>query len=136
MKYFFLLLFTTNICNCFSQQTDSAFVFKGFGAGGSTASLHHYSRMVDTLKYVTKVKMDVTALDTLNYLMAQIKPRKHRQQKIGPSFYASVYINGVERRIALVPRWAIIDLENKRQYSFSNTPYAAIYDRFITRHYQ
>lgn len=141
MKYLFSLLLVTAVSTCFAQEpgsifADSAFVFKGFSAGGSTTSLQYNSRMVDTLKYVTKVQLDAGSLDTLNYLMAQVKPNKHHQQKIGPGYYASIYKSGQEKRIALVPGWAILDLKNKQQYVFRNTPYAAIYERFIKRNYK
>jgi len=57
-------------------------------------------------------------------------------QKIGPSFYASVIKNGDERRIALLPRWAVIDLSKKRQYVFKDSSYEAMYQRLIDTNYR
>jgi hypothetical protein len=114
---------------------DSAIVFKGYGYGGSTANLKWNSRAVDTIRTVTKVELQKEYLDTLNYLIQKVKAQRHNQQKVGPSFYASIYIKGQERRIAIVPRFGIIDLNNKKQFIFRNTPYSKIFDRFVEKNY-
>ena len=139
MKFYSLLLFTTISFASFSQApkifADAAYIFKGLNYGGSTASLWYYSKAVDTAQNVTKIQLNKNWLDTLNYLVSQVKSKKHYQQKVGPSFYASIIKDGQERRLAIVAGWAIIDLRNKRQYVFRDTPYFEIYRRFVDRNY-
>ena len=141
LKYYFLLIFPlTSFCS-FAQQTeksfvDTAFAYQGFGSGGTTANLWFYSKAVDTMQNVTKRQLDAESLDTLNLLLGNVKSKRHFQQKIGPSYYASLFVGVLERRIAIVPDWAIIDLANKRQYVFRNTPYAGIYNRFVDRNFR
>ena len=140
MKFWFFLFFgMTTICS-FGQQTDktfadTVFIFKGFGSGGTTASLWFYSKAVDTMSNVARIQLNTQYLDTLNFLVGQVKPKKHFQQKVGPSFYASITKNSQERRIAIVPGWGIIDLRNKKQYAFRDTPYSEIYNRFVDKNY-
>ena len=127
--------------NSFAQSpaasfADTVFVYNGFGVGGTTASLRYYSHAVDTMRNVTKVQLTKEYVDTLNYLLAHVVSKKHFQQKIGPSFYASVIKNGDERRIALLPRWAVIDLSKKRQYVFKDSSYEAMYQRLIDTNYR
>jgi hypothetical protein len=141
MRFWFLLLFTiAGLCS-YSQQVDKSFadtgfIYKGFGSGGTTANLWFYSKAVDTIPSVTKFKLNAQALDTLNFLIGHIKSKRHFQQKIGRSFYAIIIKEGQERRIAIVPNWAIIDLQNKRQYVFRSTPYFEIYNRFVDENYR
>ena len=141
MKFLFLLLFTAITVCSYSQLAgnsfaDTAFIYKGFGSGGTTANLWFYSKAVDTIQSVTKSQLDTEYLDTLNYLIEHVKSKRHFQQKIGPSFYASIIKDGRERRIAIVPNWAIIDLENKRQFVFRGTPYFEIYYRFVDEEFR
>src|ERR1700676_176463 len=115
MKYSFLLLFAVTNLNLYSQRTDgtfadAAFIYKGFGSGGTTASLWFYSKAVDTARNVTRSQLSTWLLDTLNFLVGHVKSSRHFQQKVGPSFYASIIKTSKERRIAIVPEWAIIDL--------------------------
>jgi hypothetical protein len=135
--YSFLLLTVMSFCS-FAQQADkpfadTAFVYKGFGSGGTTANLGYYSKAVDTMQNVTRNQLDAPSLDTLNFLVRHVKSNRHFQQKVGRSYYLSIINDGQERRIAVIPDWAIIDLENKRQYVFRNTPYAEVYNRFVER---
>lgn len=141
MRFYFLLLFTTLTICSYSQPpvisfADTAFIYKGFGSGGTTANLLFYSKAVDTIGSVTKIQLTAESLDTLNYLMKHVKSKRHSPKKIGPGFYASIIKNGQERRIAIVPNWAIIDLQNKRQFVFRGTPYFEIYKRFVDRNYR
>ena len=141
MKFWFLLLFTMLSFCSLSQQTgktfaDTAFIYKGFGSGGTTANLWFYSKAIDTIQNVTKIQLNIQFLDTLNFLIGQAKSKRHFQQKVGRSFYASIIKDGQERRIAIVPNWAIIDLQNKRQYVFRDTPYFEIYNRFVDKNYR
>jgi hypothetical protein len=130
----------TSLCS-YSQQTgksfaDTAFIYKGFGSGGTTANLRFHSKAIDTIRNVAKIQLNGPSLDTLNFLIAHVKSERHFQQKVGPSFYASIIKDAQERRIAVVPNWAIIDLKNKRQYVFRDTPYAGIYYRFMEKNYR
>jgi thiol-disulfide isomerase/thioredoxin len=141
MKFWFLLLFTVASFCSYCQKTDktfadTAFVYKGFDLGGTTINLWFYSKAVDTIKNITKIQLNGQSTDTLNFLIRHIKPKRHFQQKVGRSFYASIIKDGQERRIAIVPNWAIIDLENKIQYVFKDTPYAEIYSRFVDKNYR
>ena len=104
--------------------------------GGSTASLWFFSRYVDTVRNVVKSQLPAPYLDTLNFLMGQVRSSRHFQQKIGPSYYAVVIKDGQERRMAMVPGWAIIDLSKKRQYVFRHTPYFELYERFLEKNYR
>ncbi|WP_041257671.1 hypothetical protein [Fibrella aestuarina] len=124
-----------------SQQADkgfadAVFIYKGYALGGSTASLKHHSKAVDTIRHVSKIQLDRQDVDTLKFLIGQVKSKRHFQQKIGPSYYARIIKNGQERRIALVPGWAVIDLQNMRQYVFRDTPYGELYNRFIEKNYR
>ena len=141
MKYFFLSILLATSCFCFSQKSDysfadTLFIYKGFGRGGTTASLWFYSKAVDTISTISKTQLNASSVDTLNYLITKVKSKRHFQQKVGPSFYASITRDGKERRIAVVPNWGIIDLANKRQYVFRDTPYSAIYNRFVDESYR
>ncbi len=141
MKYSFHLLFIVTSLRLYSQQTDevfadTAFIYKGFGSGGTTASLWFYSKAVDTVRMVTRSQLSTRLLDTLNFLFGHVKSKRHFQQKVGPSFYAAIIKNDKERRIAVVPGWAIIDLANKRQYVFRDTPYIGMYNRFVDENYR
>ena len=138
MKFWFLLFFGTTAIYSFGQQTDRSFadivvIFKGLGSGGSTASLWFYSKAADTMSSVSRVQLSTQYLDTLIFLVAQVKPKRHFQQKVGSSFYASIIKDGQERRIAIVPGWGIIDLKKKKQYAFRGTPYFEIYNRFVDK---
>lgn len=136
MKSLFILLFTVITLCSYCQTTgdsfaDTAFIYKGFSSGGSTANLWFYSKAVDTIHNVTKSQLNKKSLDTLNYLIDHIKSKKHFQQKIGRSFYASIIKNGKERRIVIIPNWGIIDLKNKKQFVFKNTKYFEVFTRFV-----
>lgn len=140
MKFWFLLCTMASFCS-YSQQTnktfaDTIFIYKGFSSGGTTANLWFYSKAVDTNRNVTKIQLNAQSLDTLNFLIGHVKSKRHFQQKVGRSFYASIIKDRHERRIAIVPNWAIIDLDNKRQYVFRDTPYAEIYNRFVDKNYR
>lgn len=141
MKFWFLLLFTAVSLGSYSQHgnkpfADKAFIYRGFSSGGTTASLRYYSKAVDTIRGITKTQLDAESLDTLNFLIAHVKSKRHFQQKIRPAFYASIINDGRERRIAIAPNWAIIDLQNKREYVFRGTPYFGIYNRFVDKNYR
>jgi len=137
----FVFFGLTKTFNSFAQSAvasfaDTIFIYKGFGVGGTTASLWYYSHAVDTMHNVSKVQLSKKYVDTLNYLLAHVTSKKHFQQKVGPSFYASVVKNGDERRIALLPKWAVIDLSKKRQYVFKDSSYEAMYQRLIDANFQ
>ena len=141
MKFWLLLLFTTMTISSYTQPTtnffaDTTYIYKGFGSGGTTTNLWFYSKAVDTVRSITKSQLDAKYLDTLNYLIEHVKSKRHFQQKIGPSFYASIIKKGRERRIAIVPNWGIIDLQNKRQFIFKGTPYFEIYNRFVDEEFR
>jgi hypothetical protein len=141
MKISFLLLLTMTSFCLYGQHTansfaDTAYIYKGFGAGGTTANLRYYSKAVDTMQKVSKLQLDALSLDSLNYLIRQVQPKRHFQQKIGTSYYATVIKNRQWHRLAIVPNWGIIDLTNNRQYVFKLTPYAEIYQRFVNKIYR
>lgn len=141
MKYLFLSILTTTSCSCFSQQpnktfADTVLIYKGFNRGGTTANLWFYSKAVDTVPNISKIQLSGSSLDTLNYLIGHVKSKRHLQQKVGQSFYASIIKDGNESRIAIVPNWAIIDLTKKKQYVFKDTPYSEIYNRFVDKNYR
>ncbi|MGO6841550.1 hypothetical protein ACCS87_36515, partial [Rhizobium ruizarguesonis] len=77
---------------------DTIFIYKGYALGGSTASLKYRSKAIDTTRYVGRIQLDRQDVDTLNFLIGQVKSKRHFQQKIGPSYYASIIKNGHERR--------------------------------------
>ncbi|MBC7937862.1 MAG: hypothetical protein H7Y86_21150 [Rhizobacter sp.] len=60
MKICFLLLFALTTSGSFCQQNknpfaDTAFIYQGFGAGGSTAALSAYSKAVDSISGIKKI---------------------------------------------------------------------------------
>ncbi|MEO6684170.1 MAG: hypothetical protein ABIN48_15205 [Ginsengibacter sp.] len=136
MKNWLLLLFPTLAMHSYDQSAvhsfaDTAFVYKGFASGGTTTNLLFHSKTVDTIRGVTISQLNARYLDTLNFLPGKVKTKRHSQQKVGPSFYASIIKDRKERRFAIVPNWAIIDLQNKKQFVFKGTPYFEMYNRFV-----
>lgn len=89
---------------------DSAMVYKGFSIGGTTANIHNYSKAVDTMDTVIKSQLSNKYLDTLNLLLNSVKPKRHFQQKIGPSYYAAFSRDRRLHRIAIIKGFGIIDL--------------------------
>ncbi len=141
MRIPLLILFLMMSLSLFSQVAnknfiDTAFIYKGFHAGTTSASFLFYSKSVDTARNVIKIQLDTKMIDTLNYLVGHVKSQRHLQQKVGPSFYASIIKDGRERRIVIVPNWAIIDIQNRRQYVFRNKQYFEIYNRFVDKNYR
>ena len=101
-KYILSLILTITTISCFCQVeqnkfADSVIIYIGFYSGGTTADLRWNSDAVDTMKTVIKTKLSKNYLDTLNFLIEQIKPHRHHQQKVGPSNYACVFQNGRSR---------------------------------------
>lgn len=133
---FLLAITSTSLAQQTSLVADTAYIYKGFKQGGSTNSISNHSHKLDTMANVQKVMLTKEALDTLNFLLGQARPKKHFQQKIGPSFYAEIVKNGSKHRIAIISEWAIIDLTTKRQYVFRDTPYADIFNRFVNAQYR
>ena len=140
-KYILSLILTITTISCFCQVeqnkfADSVIIYIGFYSGGTTADLRWNSDAVDTMKTVIKTKLSKNYLDTLNFLIEQIKPHRHHQQKVGPSNYACVFQNGRKHKIAIVPNCCIIDLTTKEQYDFLKTDYIAIFNRFVNFNYR
>jgi hypothetical protein len=115
---------------------DSAMVYKGFGMGGTTASLHNYSKAVDTMGSVIKSPLSNQYLDTLNLLLNSVKPKRHFQQKIGPSYYAAFSKDRQLHRIAVIEGFGIIDLTSNLEYSLRGTPFIRIFNRLIEDNYR
>lgn len=109
---------------------DSVFIYKGFFSGGTTAVLRYNSNMLDT-SMSPQIKLSTSNLDTLKLFMRPNTSTKHFQQKVGPSYYAVLYSNKQKHKLAIVPRFGIIDLSTKRQYVLKNTEYENIYERFV-----
>jgi hypothetical protein len=117
-----------------SRFADSIVIYKGLFSGGSTANLRYLSSAVDTMKNVTKEFLPKEYLDSLNFKIKQVKVKRHLQQKVGPSYYAVLYLDGKKHRIAIVPHFAITDLNNSRQYIF-NKDLNEFIDRLIKKNY-
>ncbi|MDT3401303.1 hypothetical protein [Mucilaginibacter terrae] len=128
MRIWLSTLFLLVCCWTYGQQAnqtfaDAAFVYKGFISGGTNAGLRAYSSVIDTSGSVKKIRLNTSYLDTLNFLIGKVKARRHRQQKVGRSFCASILKDGKERKIAIVPDYAIIDLQNRKEYIFARTEF-------------
>ena len=115
---------------------DSVFIYQGFYSGGTTADLNWNSIAVDTMKRITKIKMEKIDVDSLNLLIESVNKKKHHQQKVGPSYYAAFYSEGKLHRVSVIPHCCLIDLTVKREYRFRNTDYMKIFDRIIEKNYR
>ncbi len=140
-----LIGFLVISCNAFAQNSkstlkqlfaDTIYVYKGYITGGTTSNLQIASYRVDSILNVQKVMLDQAAVDTLNFLISQIKPKRHFQTKVGPSYYAKVISDHKIINVAFLDEVGFIDLTNRRQYFFVHTPFEATYKRFVDKIYR
>jgi hypothetical protein len=77
---------------------DSAFIYKNFSQGGTTANLWYNHRELDSLK-AKKIKLNSMELNTLSEILSNIRNRKLFQQKYGGDLcYLIVYQQGIRKR--------------------------------------